>query len=114
MRRIGHVGAERQNHLPTARGESDEEGDRGEEYERVSGGPGEHHGAREREHKDRESASWNEITEWHDECQSGGVTALDQDQQQRGLGIADAKVLRHLMEEWLQVVEVGDDDADRH
>jgi hypothetical protein len=111
--RNGHVGPERDDDLSAARGEPDEERDRGEQGERVCRGARKDDGTRQDEYQNRETAAGNQVTERHDERETDGVAGLDEHEQQGRLRLTDAKVLGHLMEQRLQVVQVGDDDADR-
>jgi len=65
--RFGHVSAEREDDLSSARGQSNEKRDCGEQNEGVRGGAGEHRDAGDGEYQNREATTRDEVTERHHE-----------------------------------------------
>jgi len=74
---LGHVSAEGEDHLPAARGQSDEERDRGEQENECTAAPAKTTTLASRKSEPRDDGG-DEVTERHDERESGGVTGLDQ------------------------------------
>ena len=109
---VGQVGGEGEDDVPAGRGEADDDREHREEHEVVLQRPGQHRHGRDEEDGHDEPSARHDVPERHHEREAGGVTQLDQGDQGRGGDGADVEVALHLVQQGLEVVEVGHDDPD--
>jgi hypothetical protein len=113
LRGPGQVGREWNQYLAADGRESNHERHGGEERERRQRRGDAHRDRGECEDADGEASSRPNVAEGNDEGETQRVTGLNEGHQQGRARRADVEVLGDLVQQRLQVVEVGDDDANR-
>jgi hypothetical protein len=74
---------------------------------------GTHYCCRKEDEADNEGPSLEHVAKWQDEDEASCVTGLEQGGNLGRLLIRDAKLLRHLIQDWLAVVQIGNGECAR-